>query len=80
MPLELLLAADVPIVDLERAGHERSVSLMKKYAGVPMDYADATLVVAAEALRISTVFTLDRKGFRSYRRSGTGSFALLPET
>lgn len=80
LPLELLLAAEVPIVDLERAGHERTVSLMKKYADVPMDYADATLVVAAEALRISTVVTLDRKGFRSYRRGGTGSFTLLPET
>lgn len=44
-----------------------------------MDYADATLVVVADALRFKTVLTLDRKGFRTYR-AGTGSaFVLEPE-
>lgn len=79
LPLELLLAARIPVVSLEHAGHEHAVRLMRRYAKVPMDYADASLVVVAGALRLKTVFTLDRKGFRTYR-PGTGSvFVLLPE-
>jgi uncharacterized protein len=79
LPLELLLAARIPIVSLEHAGHEHAVRLMRRYAKLPMDYADASLVVVADALRLKTVFTLDRKGFRAYR-VGTGSaFALLPD-
>lgn len=79
LPLELLLAARIPIVSLEHAGHEHAVSLMRRYAKLPMDYPDASLVVVADALRLKTVFTLDRKGFRT-NRAGTGSaFALLPD-
>jgi predicted nucleic acid-binding protein len=78
LPLELLLAARIPIVSLERAGHEHAVRLMRRYAEVPMDYADATLVVVADALRSSTVFTLDRKGFSTYRRGTRTAFTLVP--
>lgn len=45
----------------------RSVELMAKYADHPMDLADASLVVAAEALRSTRVFTLDRRDFATYR-------------
>ena len=79
LPLELLLAARIPVVSLERPGHEHAVRLMRRYAELPMDYADATLVVVAEALRASTVFTLDRKGFRAYRLGTRGTFTILPE-
>jgi len=43
-----------------------------------MDYADATLVVAADAVMLRRVFTLDRRGFRTYRRRDGKSFELLP--
>jgi predicted nucleic acid-binding protein len=32
-----------------------------------MDLADASLIVAAESLRTTKVFTLDRIDFRTYR-------------
>ncbi len=32
---------------------------MKKYSDVPMDYADASLIVLAESLHADTIFTLD---------------------
>lgn len=79
LPVELLLSASVPIVPLERAGHEHAVRLMRRYADVPMDYADATLVVVAEALGLRAVVTLDRKGFRTYRRGVRSTFDVLPE-
>ena len=41
---------------------------MTKYADSPVDLADASLVAAAEALRIHVVFTLDGH-FHAYRLS-----------
>ena len=51
---------------------------MTRFAALPMDYADATLVALAEALQIETVFTFDRRGFRMYRPPHGKSFTLLP--
>ena len=79
LPLELLLAARIPIVSLEHAGHEHAVRLMRRYAKLPMDYADATLVVVADALRLKQAFTLDRKRFRAYRTATGSAFVLLPD-
>jgi predicted nucleic acid-binding protein len=40
---------------------------MDEYDDHPMGFADASLVAAAEALRITKVFTLDRNDFATYR-------------
>lgn len=59
----------------------RAFELMRQYSDHPMDLADASLVVAAEALRTATVFTIDRADFATYRaRIGRSSrrFATLP--
>jgi hypothetical protein len=45
----------------------RGFELMRRYEDHPMDLADASLVVAAEALRVITVFTIDRRDFVTYR-------------
>jgi len=45
----------------------RSFSLMEDYADQPMDLADASLVAAAENLRTTKIFTLDRRDFLTYR-------------
>jgi predicted nucleic acid-binding protein len=45
----------------------RAFELMEQYADHPMDLADASLVVAAEALSTRRVFTIDRKDFETYR-------------
>ena len=45
----------------------RAFKLMEKYADHPMDLADASLVVAAERLGTTDVFTIDRNDFESYR-------------
>ena len=79
LPLELLLAARIPIVSIERGGQEQAVRLMRHYGSLPMDYTDATLVIVADAVRLNTVFTLDRKGFLMYRRGDGSAFTLLPE-
>lgn len=78
LPLELLLAARIPIVPIESAGHEHAVRLMRRYGTLPMDYTDATLLIVADALRVSNVFTLDWKGFSMYRRGDGSAFTVLP--
>ena len=77
-PLEFLLAARIPILGIETGGHRRALTLMECFGDLPMDYADASLVAAAEALDISTVFTLDRRGFGTYPRARGARFTLVP--
>ena len=79
LPLELLLAARIPVVSLDQGSHEHAVRLMRRYGVLPMDYADATLVIVADVIRASTVFTLDRRGFTTYRRGSGDAFKILPE-
>lgn len=45
----------------------RCFELMEQYADHPVDLADASLVAAAEQLRSTRVFTLDRADFTTYR-------------
>ncbi len=53
--------------------------LMTKYADLPMDLADATLVRIAEREGIDTVLTFDRRDFRVYRAAGIGALKILPK-
>ena len=41
--------------------------MMETYRDTPMDFADGTLVLLAEALETLEVLTLDRRGFSTYR-------------
>lgn len=52
---------------MDLAAVEQACELMEKYADHPMDFADASLIVAAEALDIRRIFTLDRNDFSTYR-------------
>lgn len=53
--------------------------LLDDYADLPMDYADATLVVLAEEIGTDLVFTTDRRDFRVYRIRGRKRFQIVPE-
>ena len=56
---------------------DQSCELMEKYADHPMDLADASLIVAAEALDIRRIFTLDRNDFSTYRVNRGQYYAAL---
>ena len=64
---EFLLQGGVAIWFLDQVWTERAFSLMERYSDHPMDLADASLVVAAEALQTRKIFTLDRGDFSTYR-------------
>ena len=76
--LEYLLAADIPIASLPAPALRHAASLMHQYADLPMDFADATLVAAGDALGLTTVFTTDRRGIGIYRGARGIGFTLLP--
>jgi len=56
---------------------KRACALMRIYADSPMDFADASLVVAAEVFNIGRILTLDGH-FYAYRINGKTSFEVLP--
>ena len=65
---EFLAAAAVEVHDFTQPGDLAPVvALMERYTNVPMDFADATLVLLAEALGAHEIVTLDRRGFSTYR-------------
>lgn len=75
---ELITKGDVEIYDLCRPPElTEAVSLMEKYADTPMDFADATLVLLAEGLDVPEIFTLDRRGFSTFRTRRGRSFRLM---
>ena len=50
------------------AGHlPRIVELMLRYAKLPMDLADASLVIAAEQLASGRILSTDQRDFGAYR-------------
>jgi uncharacterized protein len=52
---------------LGEASLARALRLMEEYDDHPMDLADASLIAAAESLRTTKVFTIDRRDFLAYR-------------
>lgn len=45
----------------------QAFELMEQYGDHPMDFANASVIVAAESLRTTEIFTLDLADFRRYR-------------
>lgn len=65
---EFIHQSRTEVYDLSRPPElSEAVSLMERFADTPMDFADATLVLLAEALSTNEILTLDRRGFSAYR-------------
>jgi predicted nucleic acid-binding protein len=73
---QFLRAAGLTVWHFDARGLQRAMELMETYADHPMDFADASLVVAAESLRTRRIMTLDYRDFAAYRvRQGHRSLA-----
>ena len=46
---------------------QKMAQLMQKYANLPMDLADASLVILAEHLGHGRIFSVDQRDFNTYR-------------
>lgn len=55
------------VFELERSQVPHIAALMEKYADLPMDLADASLVLLAEHLGHGRILSTDRRDFETYR-------------
>jgi len=76
--LEFILRGAFQLVPSSHLSLKRVAVLMERYRNVPMDFADATLVALGEELESDRVFTLDRRGFATYRMNRRKPFRIIP--
>ena len=76
--LDFFLAGGAVLVPTTPASLRRARELILQYESLPMDYADATLVVLAEEVGTDLVFTTDRRDFGVYRIRGRQRFRIVP--
>ncbi len=74
---KLRASGSLNLHDATPAEIDRMAALMSKYRDRPMDLADASLVVAAEHLRLKQVFTLDGD-FHIYRLADGSALGIVP--
>jgi len=65
--LERCFTGAVEVFDLDDEARPRVTELMRRYAALPMDLADASLVILAERLGHGRILSTDRRDFESYR-------------
>lgn len=75
---DFILGSIVDLVPANNDSLKKSKGLMEKYADLPMDYADATLVSLAMDTRIKNIVTFDQKDFHIYKAGKNQPFNLLP--
>ena len=66
------------LVPSSRSSLVRCREIMARYADLPADFADAALIALSEEVRTRTVFTLDRRGFSTYRDREGNRFDIRP--
>lgn len=55
-----------------QAAYDEIALWMRRYEGVPMDFADATVLWLYRETKDSRILTLDERGFGVFRLPGTG--------
>ena len=73
------IASHVEIHELAKPHLGTIQALMEKYADLPMDLADASLVIAATELGDGRILTTDQRDFNTYRWKNTKPFRNLLE-
>ncbi len=76
--LDFFLAGGAVLVPSTPSTLRRCRELIEQYKDLPMDFADATLVVLAEDLATNLVYTTDRRDFEIYRIGGKRRFKIVP--
>ncbi len=69
LPLVRFIVAACEVCEFDANGQARLVVALERYADLPMDYADATLVVLAELQKVRAIATIDVNDFTAYRLS-----------
>jgi predicted nucleic acid-binding protein len=75
--IDFVLKSIVEILPSNMQSLQKTKNLMKKYADLPMDYADATLVCLAAEAGIQNIATFDKKDFTIYTLPAKKKFNLI---
>jgi predicted nucleic acid-binding protein len=67
--LEWIIRDGITLFEIQQSHISRIIELTKKYSDLPMDFADATLVIAAEHTGIRQIISID-SDFDIYRLPG----------
>ncbi|CAB1083474.1 hypothetical protein JY97_04330 [Alkalispirochaeta odontotermitis] len=76
--MDFVLKSVVEIVPANINSLKKTKTLMKKYADLPMDFADATLVCLAAETGLQNVVTFDRRDLAIYKLPRKQSFTVMP--
>ena len=76
--MDFVLKSVVEIVPANINSLKKTKTLMKKYADLPMDFADATIVCLAAETGMQNVITFDRRNFAIYKLPKKQSFRVMP--
>ena len=66
--LEWIMKEGVIIHEIKQSNIKRVIDLTRKYSDRPMDFADATLVIAAEERGIRQIISIDSDIYRLYNK------------
>lgn len=69
------------VFEIAPDSRDQIMSLMEKYQALPMDLADASLILLAESLNSGQILSTDKRDFRTYRWKNHYPFEnlLLPD-
>jgi uncharacterized protein len=65
--MEEVADGEVVVWDMTPESRAKVPTLLRRYADLPMDLADASLVLLAESLGHGRILTTDQRNFRAYR-------------
>lgn len=79
--LQFIDQSDVEIHDCASFSQiAEAVELMEKYGDTPMDFADASLLILADDEDVTSIVTLDRRGFHVFQTSSGRTLDLWLES
>ena len=76
--IDFILESVVEIVPSSTESLKKTKNRMKKYADLPMDFADATIVCLATETGMQNIVTFDKKDFAIYKLPKKKSFTIIP--
>jgi predicted nucleic acid-binding protein len=65
------------VFEIAKKDKNRLLLLMQQYADLPMDFADASLVLLAEQLGHGRILSTDKRDFHTYRWKNMQPFSNL---
>jgi hypothetical protein len=75
--MDEVAAGEIVVWDLTPESRAKIPGMIRRYADLPMDLADASLVLLADSLGHGRILTTDQRDFRTYRWKSRRPFESL---